>query len=104
MQFNPRVRITSDEALSSSNASSLKGAKAGHFNAALADELQWSEQDKALWVEICSGQKTFAEFNPLRWSMLDISLGNGQDNWVTGVVLTDRTNFRSKPADHSICI
>ncbi|MFW2154182.1 protein adenylyltransferase SelO family protein, partial [Acinetobacter gyllenbergii] len=27
--------------------------------------LQWSEQDKQQWVEICSGQKTFAEFPPL---------------------------------------
>ena len=43
----------------------LKGAKAGHFNAALAEQLQWSEEDKAQWVEICSGQKTFAEFEPL---------------------------------------
>lgn len=43
----------------------LKGAKAGHFNVALADELQWSAEDKAQWVEICSGQKTFPEFHPL---------------------------------------
>lgn len=43
----------------------LKGAKAGHFNAALAEQLQWSDEDKAQWVEICSGQKVFAEFEPL---------------------------------------
>lgn len=43
----------------------LQGAKAGHFNTALADELQWSEQDKTDWVAICSGQKTFREFHPL---------------------------------------
>jgi uncharacterized protein YdiU (UPF0061 family) len=43
----------------------LKGAKAGHFNAALAEQLQWSEADKQSWVEICSGQKTFSEFEPL---------------------------------------
>ena len=43
----------------------LKGAKAGHFNAALAEQLQWSNEDKAQWVEICSGQKVFAEFEPL---------------------------------------
>ena len=30
----------------------LKGAKAGHFNAALAEQLQWSDEDKAQWVEI----------------------------------------------------
>src|SRR5690606_30146320 len=39
--------------------------KAGHFNAALAEQLQWSDEDKAQWVEICSGQKVFAEFEPL---------------------------------------
>jgi uncharacterized protein YdiU (UPF0061 family) len=43
----------------------LKGAKAGHFNAALAEQLQWSDEDKAQWVEICSGQKVFTEFEPL---------------------------------------
>lgn len=43
----------------------LKGAKAGHFNAALAEQLQWSDEDKAQWVEMCSGQKVFAEFEPL---------------------------------------
>ncbi|UBX51972.1 YdiU family protein [Acinetobacter pseudolwoffii] len=43
----------------------LKGAKAGHFNVALAEQLQWSDDDKAQWVEMCSGQKVFAEFQPL---------------------------------------
>ncbi len=43
----------------------LKGAKAGHFNAALAEQLQWSDEDKAQWVKICSGQKVFTEFEPL---------------------------------------
>ncbi|WP_411685945.1 protein adenylyltransferase SelO [Acinetobacter pseudolwoffii] len=43
----------------------LKGAKAGHFNVALAEQLQWSDEDKAQWVEMCSGQKVFAEFQPL---------------------------------------
>ena len=45
--------------------SPLKGAKAGHFNETLADELQWSDEDKTQWIEICSGQKTFPEFHPL---------------------------------------
>lgn len=43
----------------------LTGAKAGHFNVALAEQLQWSDEDKAQWVEMCSGQKIFAEFEPL---------------------------------------
>ncbi len=31
----------------------------------LADQLNWSEEDKQSWIEICSGQKTFREFEPL---------------------------------------
>ena len=65
MQFNPRYPSLNPKLYHHQMPVPLKGAKAGHFNAALADELQWSEQDKAQWVEICSGQKTFAEFEPL---------------------------------------
>ncbi|WP_349928748.1 protein adenylyltransferase SelO family protein [Acinetobacter sp. A1-4-2] len=65
MQFNPRYPSLNPKLYHHQMPVPLKGAKAGHFNAALADELQWSEQDKAQWVEICSGQKTFAEFPPL---------------------------------------
>lgn len=43
----------------------LQGAKAGHFNAALADELQWTEQEKKDWIAICSGQHTLDGFSPL---------------------------------------
>ncbi|MHA3050083.1 protein adenylyltransferase SelO [Acinetobacter sp. ANC 4641] len=43
----------------------LQGARAGHFNAALANELQWTTKEQQDWVAICSGQKTFAEFAPL---------------------------------------
>ena len=43
----------------------LQGARAGHFNVALANELQWTSEEQQNWVEICSGQKTFAEFTPL---------------------------------------
>lgn len=45
--------------------SPLIGAKAGHFNRALADQLQWSTEEKNQWVEICSGQTTCADFQPL---------------------------------------
>ncbi|TCB65273.1 YdiU family protein [Acinetobacter sp. ANC 4216] len=65
MQFNPRYPSLNPKLFHHQLPVPLKGAKAGHFNAALADELQWSEQDKAQWVEICSGQKTFAKFEPL---------------------------------------
>ncbi len=65
MQFNPRYPSLNPKLYHHQVPVPLKGAKAGHFNEVLANELQWSEQDKAQWVEICSGQKTFAEFEPL---------------------------------------
>ena len=65
MKFNSRYPALSPKLYHEQMPSPLKGAKVGHFNAALADELQWSEQEKAEWVEICSGQKTFPEFHPL---------------------------------------
>ncbi|TCH64427.1 protein adenylyltransferase SelO family protein [Acinetobacter sp. ANC 4862] len=65
MQFNPRYPSLNPKLYHHQMPVPLKGAKAGHFNEALANELQWSEQDKAEWVEICSGQKTFAQFEPL---------------------------------------
>lgn len=65
MQFNSRYALLPSKLYHHQHPLPLKGAKAGHFNAALAEELLWSEEDKQLWVEICSGQKTFKEFEPL---------------------------------------
>ena len=65
MPFNPRYPLLNPKLFHQQMPVPLKGAKAGHFNQALADQLQWSEADKQSWVEICSGQKTFAEFEPL---------------------------------------
>ena len=65
MQFNARYPSLNPKLYHEQMPVPLKGAKAGHFNEALADELQWSAEDKASWVEICSGQKTFPEFHPL---------------------------------------
>ncbi|NAR94946.1 protein adenylyltransferase SelO [Acinetobacter haemolyticus] len=65
MQFNPRYSSLDTKLFHQQQPSPLRGAKAGHFNAALAEQLQWSEADKQSWVEICSGQKTFSEFEPL---------------------------------------
>lgn len=65
MYFNSRYPDLSPKLYHQQMPVPLKGAQAGHFNAELADDLQWSEQDKQQWVEICSGQKTFAEFPPL---------------------------------------
>lgn len=65
MQFNPLYPSLPSKLFHVQQPSPLRGAKAGHFNSALADELQWSEDDKKAWVEICSGQRTFPEFPPL---------------------------------------
>lgn len=65
MQFNPLYPSLPSKLFHVQQPSPLRGAKAGHFNSALADELQWSEDDKKAWVEICSGQHTFTEFPPL---------------------------------------
>lgn len=46
-------------------AQPLTGAQAGHFNQALAEELQWSEQEQQQWGKYCSGQKSFADFPSL---------------------------------------
>ena len=65
MQFNPRYNTLNPKLYHHQQPLPLNGAKAGHFNKALADQLNWSEEDKNAWVEICSGQKTFTKFEPL---------------------------------------
>lgn len=65
MQCNPLYPSLPSKLFHVQQPSPLRGAKAGHFNSALADELQWSEDDKNAWVEICSGQRTFPEFPSL---------------------------------------
>ncbi|WP_163122691.1 protein adenylyltransferase SelO [Acinetobacter portensis] len=65
MQFNARYPSLSPKLYHQQAPAPLKGTKAGHFNENLANELNWSEDDKKHWIEICSGQKTFDEFQPL---------------------------------------
>ena len=65
MQFNPRYPSLNPKLYHQQLPKPLLGAKAGHFNVELANELNWSEQDQQHWVEICSGQKTFDQFKPL---------------------------------------
>ena len=65
MKFNPRYPSLNPKLYHEQMPAPLKGAKAGHFNEALAEDLQWTEDEKAQWIEICSGQKTFPEFHPL---------------------------------------
>ncbi|MEI1688959.1 YdiU family protein [Acinetobacter baumannii] len=65
MQFNPLYSSLNPKLFHIQQPSPLRGAKAGHFNLALAEELQWTDEEKQAWVEICSGQGTFSEFPPL---------------------------------------
>lgn len=65
MLFNSRYLTLNPKLYHQQMPLPLVGAKAGHFNQALAEELQWTAEEQADWVEICSGQKTFAEFPPL---------------------------------------
>jgi uncharacterized protein YdiU (UPF0061 family) len=65
MLFNSRYPTLNPKLYHQQMPLPLVGAKAGHFNQALAEELQWTAEEQAAWVEICSGQKTFAEFTPL---------------------------------------
>ena len=65
MQFNARYPSLNPKLFHHQAPKPLIGAKAGHFNAELANQLNWSDEDKVQWVEICSGQKIFEEFEPL---------------------------------------
>ncbi|UOG17104.1 protein adenylyltransferase SelO family protein [Acinetobacter sp. PK01] len=65
MLFNSRYLTLNPKLYHQQMPLPLVGAKAGHFNQALAEELQWTAEEQANWVEICSGQKTFAQFPPL---------------------------------------
>lgn len=65
MQFNARYPSLSTKLYHHQQPKPLVGAKAGHFNQALAQQLNWSSAEQQQWVEICSGEKTFAEFPPL---------------------------------------
>lgn len=65
MHFNPRYPSLDAKLYHHQQPKPLSGAKPGHFNQALAEKLQWSAKDQENWVEICSGQQTFSEFEPL---------------------------------------
>ena len=65
MKFNARYSQLPERLYHAQQPSPLKGSRAGHFNAELADELLWSDEEKKQWIEICSGQQTFSEFQPL---------------------------------------
>ncbi|MEG0482973.1 MAG: YdiU family protein [Acinetobacter sp.] len=101
MYFNSRYPSLNPKLYHEQMPIPLKGAKAGHFNAALADELQWSDEDKAQWVEICSGQKTFPEFHPLAMVYAGHQFGQwaGQLGDGRGLLIAQILNRQGKTID-----
>ena len=101
MHFNSRYSALPEKLYHHQQPLELQGAKAGHFNAALADELQWSDADKAAWVEICSGQKTFAEFEPLAMAYAGHQFGQwaGQLGDGRGLLIAQIIDKRGQTVD-----
>lgn len=65
MHFNFRYPTLSSKLYHQQQPSPLIGAKAGHFNIKLAQDLGWSKEEQENWIKICSGQQTFEECPPL---------------------------------------
>lgn len=65
MQLHPRYPQLDPQLYHVQQPAPLIGAKAGHFNRALAENLQWSDQEMEHWVELCSGQRCISGFEPL---------------------------------------
>ncbi|MBF7687766.1 protein adenylyltransferase SelO [Acinetobacter rathckeae] len=65
MLFQSRYNTLDSKLYSQQQPKPLHGAKAGHFNLTLANDLQWSDAEKTAWVDICSGKQTFDVFSPL---------------------------------------
>ncbi len=101
MQFNPLYPSLPSKLFHVQQPSPLRGAKAGHFNSALADELQWSEDDKNAWVEICSGQRTFPEFPSLAMVYAGHQIGQwaGQLGDGRGLLIAQILNTKGQTID-----
>lgn len=101
MQFNPLYPSLPSKLFYVQQPSPLRGAKAGHFNSALADELQWSEDDKNVWVEICSGQRTFPEFPSLAMVYAGHQFGQwaGQLGDGRGLLIAQILNTKGQTTD-----
>lgn len=65
MHFISRYADLDQRLYSKQHPSPLKGAKAVHFNSQLADQLQWTQEEKNAWVDICSGQSILNHTDPL---------------------------------------
>lgn len=104
MQFNPLYPSLPSKLFHVQQPSPLRGAKAGHFNNALADELQWSEDDKNAWVEICSGQRTFPEFPSLAMVYAGHQFGQwaGQLGDGRGLLIAQILNTKGQTIDHHL--
>ncbi|QXA07726.1 YdiU family protein [Acinetobacter pittii] len=101
MQFNPLYPSLPSKLFHVQQPSPLRGAKAGHFNSALANELQWSEDDKNAWVEICSGQRTFPEFPSLAMVYAGHQFGQwaGQLGDGRGLLIAQILNIKGQTID-----
>ncbi|SDB80860.1 protein adenylyltransferase SelO [Acinetobacter boissieri] len=65
MFFQSRYNTLNSKLYTHQAPKPLHGAKPGHFNLALANDLQWSDAEKSAWIDICSGKQTFDAFPPL---------------------------------------
>lgn len=75
--------------------------QAGHFNQALAQQLQWTTEEQTDWVKICSGQKTFVEFEPLAMVYAGHQFGQwvGQLGDGRGLLIAQILDTQSKTVD-----
>lgn len=65
MQFDNRYATLSPKLFHKQAVESLPKPKAGHFNQALAEQLQWTEAEQADWVNIINGTNLPQEADPL---------------------------------------
>ncbi|MBF7685176.1 YdiU family protein [Acinetobacter sp. B10A] len=101
MLFQNRYNQLDSKLYTSQSPKPLHGAKAGHFNVALADELQWSTDEKALWVEICSGQHPLSDCSALAMVYAGHQFGHwaGQLGDGRGLLLAQVLNKKNQVID-----
>ena len=80
MQFNPLYSSLNPKLFHIQQPSPLRGAKAGHFNLALAEELQWTDEENRLGLKFAVVSVPSRNSRLWLWCMQAISLGNGPVN------------------------
>ncbi len=78
MQFNPLYSSLNSKLFHIQQPSPLRGAKAGHFNLALAEELQWTDEEKKHGLRSVVASGLSQSFHLWQWFMQAINLDNGQ--------------------------